>query len=230
MDRPTLVERYRRWKNADGPGPKVPDAGARAFLSAAPLGASASAAWTANDHNFDAQLKRRLGAKYRGFTGQGYANRYGGGFVHRPAGKVPTTYVLHHTAGAANGTGAGIWRYHVQTRGWNTDGYHLLISPDGSVEMMIPPSMMSYGAAQFNPTTIHVCVHGDYTQIAPDPRALATVYQVFLTLDQCYGNHAWRGHRELPMPTACPGALLPHLNKMRGPSYGAASPPRASYP
>mgnify|MGYP002133996033 CR=1 FL=1 len=30
------------------------------------------------------------------------------------------------------------------------------------------------------------------------------------------------------MSTACPGGLLPHLAKMRGPQYGAASPPHPS--
>lgn len=216
-----IVERWRRWRNADGPDPAAaPQMGALAMRQ--PV-------WSAADHRFEAELKRRLGARYVGFTGQGYANRYGGGFVQRPAGRVPTTYVLHHTAGAQRDTGAELWRFHVQSRGWDTDGYHIVVRTDGRVELVIPPSMMSYGAAQHNPYTIHVSVPGNYVSQAPAPAMLASVYQVFLALDLCYGNHPWRGHRDL-MSTACPGGLQAHLVRMRGREYGAASPPKQSYP
>lgn len=216
-----IVERWRRWRNADGPDP----------AAASQMGALAmrQAVWTAADYRFENELKRRLGTRYVGFTGQGYANRYGGGFVQRPAGRVPTTYVLHHTAGAQRDTGAELWRFHVQSRGWDTDGYHIVVRADGRVELVIPPSMMSYGAAQHNPYTIHVSVPGNYVSQAPAPAMLASVYQVFLALDLCYGNHPWRGHREL-MSTACPAQLLPHLVRMRGREYGAASQPKQSYP
>ena len=91
--------------------------------------------------------------------------------------------------------------------------------------------MMSYGAAAANPYTVHVSCHGNYVTSAPPLAMLATVYQVFLALDACYGDHEWRGHKELPTSsTACPGGLLPHLIKMRGAEYGSASPPKTSYP
>jgi hypothetical protein len=217
----TIVERWRRWKNADGPGP---DDGQT-------MGALAmrSPVWTAADHRFAGELQRRLGSNYLGFTGQGYANRFGGGFVSRPAGRVPTTYVLHHTAGSQRDTGAELWRFHVQSRGWDTDGYHIVVRVDGRVELVIPPSMMSYGAGVHNPYTIHVSVPGNYVSQTPAPAMLASVYQVFLALDVCYGGHPWRGHSQL-MSTACPAQLLPHLVRMRGPQYGAASPPKPSYP
>lgn len=218
----TIAERLRRWRNQDGPGPDESSGEMGAFSASRPV-------WTAADHRFEGELSRRLGALYMGFTGQGYANRYGGGFVPRPAGRVPTTYVLHHTAGAQRDTGAELWRYHVQTRGWDTDGYHIVVRPDGRVELVIPPSMMSYGAAQHNPYTIHVSVPGNYVSQVPAPAMLASVYQVFLALDVCYGGHPWRGHKEL-MSTACPAQLLPHLVRMRGREYGAASPPKERYP
>lgn len=218
----TIAERLRRWRNQDGPGPDEGEPTMGALAASRPV-------WTATDHQFAGELARRLGALYVGFTGQGYANRYGGGFVARPAGRVPTTYVLHHTAGSQRDTGAELWRYHVQTRGWDTDGYHIVVRVDGRVELVIPPSMMSYGAAQHNPYTIHVSVPGNYVSQAPAPAMLASVYQVFLALDVCYGGHPWRGHREI-MSTACPGGLLPHLVRMRGASYGAASPPKERYP
>lgn len=225
-----IVERYRRWRNADGPATPngVGDTHALGLFSAYAL---SRPVWNAQDYRFEAELKRRLGANFLGFTGQGYANRYGGGFVQRPGGKVPTTYVLHHTAGAPAWTGGDVWRYHVQTRGWDTDGYHVLITPSGKAELLIPPSMMSYGAAAANPWTAHVSCHGNYVTTEPSAAMLATIYQVFLALDLCYGGKPWRGHNELPASrTACPGRLLGHLTRMRGAAYGAATPPRASYP
>ena len=224
-----IVEAFRRWAHQDGPGPIGAPTNVSSLFSAA--GAAASPAWTAQDFSFDAELKRRLGAKYAGFTGQGYANRYGGGFVYRPSGKVSTTYVLHHTAGAPAWGGGDVWRYHVQSRGWNTAGYHVLINPVGKAELLIPPSMMSYGAAAANPWTVHVSCHGNYVSSEPSAAMLATIYQVFLALDVCYGGKPWRGHRELPgSATACPGRLLGHLARMRGAAYGAATPPKPSYP
>lgn len=219
-----MLERFRQWLYQDGPAPRGRKrAGASGTLSLP------TASWTAQDYRFEAELKRRLGTRYVGFTGQGYANRFGGGFVFRPRGSVVKTYILHHTAGSQSDTGAALWRYHVQTRGWDTDGYHVVVRVDGTVELLIPPSMMSYGAAQHNPYTVHVSVPGNYVSQSPSPAMLASVYQVFLALDAAYGGKPWRGHREI-MSTACPGGLLAHLTKMRGASYGAASPPRASYP
>lgn len=219
----TIAERLRRWRNQDGPGPDEGEPTMGAFAASRPV-------WTAADHRFEGELARRLGSLYLGFTGQGYANRYGGGFVSRPAGRVPTVYVSHHSAGSQRDTGAELWRYHVQTRGWSTDGYHIVVRPDGRVELVIPPSMMSYGAAQFNPHTVHVCCPGNYVSQIPAPAMLASLYQVFLALDVCYGDHQWKAHRELPMATACNGGLQPHLVRMRGLEYGAASPPKERYP
>lgn len=227
-----IVERIRRWRNADGPSGAadvVTTGRVRGFVSASTMGALPSPVWTAADYKFEAELKRRLGAIYLGFTGQGYANRYGGGFVPRPGNSKPSTYILHHTAGSQSDTGAELWRYHVQTRGWNTDGYGIVVRTNGAVELVIPPSMMSYGAAQFNPSTVHVSVPGNYVSQTPAPAVLASVYQIFLALDACYGDHPWKGHGEI-MPTACPGRLLGHLTAMRGASYGAATPPKQSYP
>ena len=225
----TIIERWRRWRNADGPAPRVE--GGVAVFDTVSAAAMARPVWSAADYKFEAELKRRLGPLCRGFTGNGYANRYGGGFVPRPGSQRPTTYVLHHTAGAPAWTGGDVWRFHVQSRGWDTVGYAVLVSPSGAAELLVPPSMMTYGAGKANPYSVHVSCHGNYVSTAPPPAMLATVYQVFLALDACYGDHEWRGHKELPAAaTACPGGLLPHLQAMRGARYGAATPPKQAYP
>lgn len=222
-----IAEFWRRWRRADGPG------GGRGAAGGGGGGRAAMAApspvWTAADVTFTNELIRRLGPLYRGFTGGEYARQHGGGFVYRPRGAAVQQYILHHTAGPLSASGSDIWRYHVRVRGWDTDGYHVLVSPNGATELLIPPSMLSYGAAAFNPSTVHVCVHGNYTKDVPTPEALQSIYSVFLALDKAYGGKPWRGHSEI-MRTACPGALLPHLVRMRGASYGDAPTPPARYP
>lgn len=219
-----VAERLLRTKNQDGPDTAAEHA--RGRVSAA---SAKTAVWNAEDMNFQNELIARLGPRFHGFTGGKYAETIGGGFVQRPARSVVGQYILHHTAGPSSATGADIWRYHTKTRGWDTDGYHMLVSPDGSAELLIPPSMMSYGAARFNPTTVHICCHGNYTLYGPSAAMLQTVYTIFLALDKCYGGKPWRGHKEI-MPTACPGALLPHLERMRGAAYGDAAKPPVNYP
>lgn len=189
------------------------------------------AALTAADRRFDELLRQRFGAAYLGWTGAAYAPEIGGGFVGRPAGATLKTYVLHHTAGSQADDGAAIWRFHTRRLGWATDGYHVFVRNDGRVELLIPPSWMSYGAGpEWNPTTVHVVTPGNYASVHdPATAPLNAIYRVFCALDDAYGSRPWRGHRELKA-TACPGKLQAHLERMRGPAYGAATRRPTSYP
>lgn len=177
------------------------------------------------DGRFDALLRERLGPLYLGWTGQKYQRELGGSWLSRHGARIQR-HVGHHTAGPSSWTGRDVWRYHIRNLGWATAGYHVLVRPDGRVELLIPPSLMSYGAGpRWNPTSSHVVMSGNYhNSQAPDHRALDSYYIVFCTLDDVYGNLPWRGHREVKA-TACPGdSLFPHLVRMRGAQYGAATP------
>lgn len=186
---------------------------------------------TAADRRFDDLLHQRFGTDYLGWTGAAYAPAIGGGFVSRPRGAKLETYVLHHTAGRQADTGADIWRFHTRRLGWSTDGYHVFVRNDGRVELLIPPSWMSYGAGpQWNPTTVHVVTPGNYANVHdPATAPLDAIYRVFCALDDAYGGRPWRPHSALK-PTACPGRLQAHLAVMRGARYGAADPRPAHYP
>ena len=120
-----ILEWWRRKRSADGPGGRRAAAGGRAALAAP------APAWTAADLNFVNELTQRRGPLYRGLTGGDYARQHGGGFVYRPRGAGIRQYILHHTAGPLSASGSDIWRYHVRVRGWDTDGYHLLVAPSG---------------------------------------------------------------------------------------------------
>jgi hypothetical protein len=193
--------------------------------------------WTKEDARFGALLEARLGALYLGWTGKAYAAEIGGRFLIRPGG-VPAIrrYVFHHTAGDHKLRGVDIWRYHVKRLGWSTDGYNVFVNFDGTVEVLIPPSRMSYGAGpKWNGSSAHVALSGNYhtgselragqwvdTAHEPPGAGLNSSYVVFCSLDDAYGFKPWALHRELKA-TACPGRqYIPHAVRMRGPEYGNA--------
>lgn len=182
-----------------------------------------SSTMTATDRAFDELLRQRLGALYMGWTGAKYAATIGGGFVPRPAGAAKRGYVVHHTAGTEKDTGENVWRFHTVSRGWATVGYHLFIRWDGRVELLVPPSWMSYSVSEHNPYWVAVCCAGDLEANEPPPAMLRSLYRVLCCCDDVLGDRPWRAHREvMPGHTACPGAhLFAHVQQMRGPKYGA---------
>ncbi len=175
-----------------------------------------------SDADVHAALGARLGALYVGFTGDDYIARFGGRLVSRRG--TPAIYVAHHSAGSHKHTGADLWRFHVQRMGWDTTGYHFVVRHDGTVEMMVPPSYMTYGAGpRWNPTTVHVCLPGNYHTVhEPTLASLDGLYQVLCVLDDEVGYRPWKGHRDI-RPTVCPGdRLIPHVRRMS--HLGALNP------
>lgn len=196
-----------------------------------------AATMTNRDAKFDALLRERLGPLYLGWTGQGYAATIGGGFVPRPGNPSKRGYVVHHTAGTATETGADIWRYHtkvvpwtdsagVRRRGWATVGYGVFVRADGRVELLVPPSWMSFSVGALNPFYFAVCCAGNLDVNEPPPQQLRSLYRVLCACDDALGDNKWVAHREaMPGHTACPGRHLhAHLKEMRGPKWGAKVP------
>lgn len=173
------------------------------------------------------KLRERLGSSFEDLSGA-LTQRYGGHHIARPGGPTAIArYVVHHTAGSPSCSAECLWRFFVQRR-WarfnpRTGGYHACITPDGRLQMMIPPSHMSWGAGRrWNPTSVHVALCGNYTRADPTPEMLQTLYVWLCTCDDVLGYNVWRGHRELSQ-TTCPGdRVMPHLITMRGRTYGAA--------
>lgn len=186
---------------------------------------------TATDKAFDELLRQRLGSLYMGWTGAKYAATIGGGFVARPPGAEKRGYVVHHTAGTASDTGENVWRFHTGHNGWATVGYHLFIRTDGRVELLVPPSWMSYSVAEHNPYWVAVCCAGNLEANEPTADMLRSLYRVLCACDDVLGNRPWRAHREvMPGHTSCCGAhLFAHVKAMRGAKWGAASPRPADY-
>jgi len=169
----------------------------------------------------------RLGTRYA-YVGEELIRKYGGNHILRPGGcESIARYAVHHTAGNRQCGAECLWRFFVQRR-WarfspRTGGYHAVITPDGALRMMIPPSCISWGAGpRWNNTTVHVALAGNYVRTSPTPEALQTLYTWLCSCDDALGYAPWRGHRELSQ-TTCPGdGVMPHLETMRGKEYGAA--------
>jgi len=178
------------------------------------------------DTVFVGKLRERLGSSFA-YLGDELIRLYGGNHIARPGGSTAIArYVVHHTAGSQKCDAHCLWRFFVKSR-WpyatTTGGYHACITPDGRLQLMIPPSKMSWGAGpRWNPTSVHVALCGHYTQTDPTPEMLQALYVWLCTCDDVLGYNVWRGHRELSQ-TSCPGdQVMPHLVAMRGAAYGAA--------
>lgn len=151
--------------------------------------------------------------------------------VTRHARRGPIrAYALHHSAGG--GGWRVIARQHTVDNGWDSTGYSILVDAQGHVWWLAPAaSTITYGSPGRAHDAVHVCALGNYDITEPPAALLDAVYGVLCALDDTLGGKPWRGHRELPRATACPGRhLLEHLKKMRGRLYGAADPRPEHYP
>ena len=71
--------------------------------------------------------------------------------------------VVHYTGAAASQTVASVLRYWGQAHpNWKgTPGYHVIIDAAGTATRLQPDEKITYGAAGFNATALHVCFIGD---------------------------------------------------------------------
>jgi len=141
----------------------------------------------------------------------------------------PVRIAIHHSesptvAGySGNGTIKAIHKWHTQNNGWIAEGYHYLISPDGSTIFEGRPADIAGAHCGGNPPkgydrqfgntgSIGICLIGNYDLEKPAPDAMRTL--AVLLFDLCerwqidpaniYGHcEAWR-----PAGTRCPGEHL----------------------
>ena len=118
-----------------------------------------------------------------------------------------TYLVVHHAAAVC--TPEATARYHVQSKGWPTIGYHFFIKEDGTTYQTARLNEITYHVAEYNPVSVGICLSGRYdTPNPPPPTAQqeALIQLVDSLLKQLnLGNAAVKGHYEL-RPTVCPGS------------------------
>jgi len=109
--------------------------------------------------------------------------------------------VVHCTATAHTATVASIQRYWRETLKWRSQGYHVLITPDGTAHRLAPDSAICNGVAGQNSHSLHVSYIGgvDSRGRAVDNRTdsqKATLLRVITEWKRQYPNAAIQGHRD----------------------------------
>jgi hypothetical protein len=81
----------------------------------------------------------------------------------------PEWIVVHHAAGPANQTFEIIKSYHVVNRGFDTIGYHFLITKDGKIYQGRPDSMHGAHTKEqgMNNKSLGICLTGDFDKYLP---------------------------------------------------------------
>lgn len=126
-----------------------------------------------------------------------------------PAGRpldIIDKIVVHHAAAVT--TPERTARYHVETKGWPTIGYHYFITGDGTIYYTARLGEITYHCGEHNPTSVGICLSGAFHGDNPPPGPAQQEALVEL-IDGLLGKlglerDAIKAHHELT-PTLCPG-------------------------
>lgn len=120
--------------------------------------------------------------------------------------------VRHHSA-STNGDALAFARYHTQSLGWKTSGYHEVILRDGTVQLCYDPNVITNGVGNHNNYTYHICLVGNANFTAAQEqafleRAEAAMKLFNLKVSDVLGHKEFKGHES----NTCPGI---DMNKVR---------------
>jgi hypothetical protein len=124
----------------------------------------------------------------------------------RPVSGVKTI-VLHHSAVPGSVGAARIAQYQVEKQGWPGIGFHYFISDDGHVQQTQPLEVVAYHAGDANnPTSLGICLAGNFTDQPPTPAQLSATSQLtaWLMVKLNLPLDAVHAHKDY-VGTACPG-------------------------
>lgn len=138
--------------------------------------------------------------------------------------ECPTFLILHCSATQLKPSGLcakDIIRYHTQTLRWDRPGYSRIIEMDGTIVESWPlnlndgfqPYEITYGAAEYNPFSIHFCymggidIHGDPKNTMTEKQSESMLRLVKETIEIC-PNILVGGHNQFHKK-ACPSFWVP---------------------
>lgn len=138
-------------------------------------------------------------------------NQMPGGASKRSISQIKKI-VRHHSA-TNEGDALSFARYHTQTLGWKTSGYHEIILRDGTVQLCYDPSVITNGVGNHNSYTYHICLVGNGNFTAAQEQAFLeraeVAMQLFnLKVSDVLGHKEFKGHES----NTCPGV---DMNKVR---------------
>jgi len=123
----------------------------------------------------------------------------------RPLSQI-NTLVLHHSAVPASVGAARIAKYQVEKKGWPGIGFHYFVSDDGRIEQTQPLEVVAKHAGDANPTSVGICLAGNFTDQPPTEAQLLATGQLVAWLLQELNLplEAVHPHKDYVV-TACPG-------------------------
>lgn len=130
-------------------------------------------------------------------------NQMPGGNTKRNINQIKK--IARHHSGTPTGSAEAFARYHTQTLGWSTSGYHEVILPDGRVQLCYSPNVVTNGVRGHNDTTYHICLVGNGNFTAAQEEAFKERAEVAMQLFNLKVTDVL-GHREFSgANTQCPG-------------------------
>jgi len=114
--------------------------------------------------------------------------------------------VLHHSAVPASVGAVRIAQYQVEKKGWPGAGFHYFVSEDGHIQAAQPLEVVAFHAGDANPTSIGICLAGNFTDQPPAESQLMATGQLVAWLLQELNlpMDAIHPHKDYVV-TACPG-------------------------
>lgn len=124
--------------------------------------------------------------------------------------------VVHCTAGWQNETTAEVIKG-FRANGWKNNGYHFLISADGTVENITNIDNIANGVAGHNANSIHISYKGGIKKengklVAVDnrtPQQRAALVKVLTELKQAHPEAKIKGHRDFSPDKDKDGVIEP---------------------
>lgn len=133
-----------------------------------------------------------------------------------PFKKKPIGICIHHSA-TPDGKfldSEGFRKYHIETNGWKTIGYHKIAERvDGEIVIVNgrPEDKIGAHCPDLNSTHLGLCVCGNFDETVPDNDLLDVAVEEVKRLAKVYG---WSGdfikfHCDYPPYKTCPGKKFP---------------------
>jgi hypothetical protein len=114
---------------------------------------------------------------------------------------------LHHSAVPASVGAARIAQHQVDIQGWPGIGFHYFVTGDGLLQQTQPLEAIAFHAGDANnPTSLGICLAGDFTSQPPSAAQLASTVQLvtWLLYKLNLPVEAIHPHKDY-IATACPG-------------------------
>lgn len=126
-------------------------------------------------------------------------------YANRPLNQIKEL-VVHHSAIPASVTAQRIADYQVSKQDWPGIGYHFYVTADGTIQQTNDLETVAFHVSGFNPTTVGVCLAGDFTLNPPTAAQItASAHLLAWLADELnLPLQAIKSHKDY-MATQCPG-------------------------